>query len=356
MKNENKLKIIFLIPFFKIGGVERWVSYAQKALKSSYFEVEILCFGEISINEDYFCSGTTIKSVNLLYLIKLLFNKNVLIITALTKLNFVFAILGFLPYKHMSSIHLSLEKKSFESNIKYILRRLVHKIIGRYSNVVLCVSKGIESEFKDLCFNAKLLTVYNPCFSKSDIKLPRQLKTHLPIRFIAAGRLHHQKRFDILINSFLNSIPHLPAGSSLEIWGDGGERQKLSEMIPSDKKSIIKLCGSTDFLFEKYDAADVFVLSSEYEGFGNVLAEALARGCECISFDIPHGPKEILLDGKFGTLVPFSSSELTEALTQYASKNISRDFTLEERQAHLNKFTDANFATAFVAVIEDMFL
>ena len=76
---------------------------------------------------------------------------------------------------------------------------------------------------------------------------------------------------------------------------------------------------------------DVFVLSSDFEGFGNVLIEALACGCNVVSTDCPHGPREILDNGKFGELVPVNDEPaMTEAILKSLCSNPNRE-ALETR-------------------------
>lgn len=348
-------KIVFIIPFFHQGGVERWVSYAYVALKSKGFDVDIICFGKVSVAEDFFRHGVHIKKVTLRSTLKYLFDPQVILITALTKLNLFFSLLNIIvPSKHVSTIHLSLSKKSFESELKYQSRRFFHFVICKLSNLVVSVSSGVGKELSLIDKKVKNEIIYNPCFESCDIKPLRKFDPQRKLKFVSAGRLHRQKRFDILIDAFIDAYPRLPVGSSLTIWGDGDLRTNLQAQIPTDFAELVLLPGTTDTLFKHLANSDVFVLSSEYEGFGNVLVEALANGCQCLSFDIPHGPKEILNNGNFGYLLPFGVASLKESIIGIANGDLNQIENNEALNNHLKKFTDIEFANNLIKVLQKL--
>lgn len=129
-----------------------------------------------------------------------------------------------------------------------------------------------------------------------------------PPVLLAAGRLAPQKDFPTLLNAFARVRSRREA--RLVILGEGPERARL-ERLAADLgiAADLKMPGAVLNPFAYMARARLFVLSSAWEGFGNVLVEALACGCPVVSTDCPSGPGEILDGGAFGRLVPVGDEE-----------------------------------------------
>jgi glycosyltransferase involved in cell wall biosynthesis len=123
-------------------------------------------------------------------------------------------------------------------------------------------------------------------------------------RFVAIGRLARQKGFDLLLNAFAGIAEALPDWS-LHVYGEGEERPALERQAAqlgiADRVRLPGIVERTDQVLRE---ADVFVLPSRYEGFPNVLLEALATGVPSVSFACPSGPEDIVVDRENGLLVP----------------------------------------------------
>lgn len=120
--------------------------------------------------------------------------------------------------------------------------------------------------------------------------------------FIAVGRLDPQKGFDLLIEAFGQLAD---PGARLTIFGEGPERQALEGLIArAGLSDRVRLPGIAHGPQEWLGAGDVLVVSSRYEGFSNVVAEATCSGLPVVSFDCPYGPSEMIVEGRNGLLVP----------------------------------------------------
>ncbi|CBK42410.1 Glycosyl transferase, group 1 [Nitrospira defluvii] len=138
---------------------------------------------------------------------------------------------------------------------------------------------------------------------------------------VGMGRLTPSKRFDILLEAFAQCIGDNPDWSLLLI-GDGTERQRLEAL--SYELGVAK---NTTFAGKARDpsvllrSADLFVMTSEYEGFPNALIEAMACGLPVIACDCPSGPREIIRDGVDGILVPPNDRGALVAALEFLMKS-----------------------------------
>jgi len=136
-------------------------------------------------------------------------------------------------------------------------------------------------------------------------------RAHSPV-IVGAGRLERQKDFPGLIRAFARLHGQRPC--RLVILGDGNERPALKALAHAHGiAGAVDLPGFTPNLASYLANADVFVLSSLWEGSPNVLTEAMALGIPVVATDCPSGPREILAGGRHGGLVPVAD---TPALAQ----------------------------------------
>jgi len=121
---------------------------------------------------------------------------------------------------------------------------------------------------------------------------------------LAVGRLSPEKGFDLLIEAFAQTAPRHPDWN-LVILGEGPLRAELERKIAEhDPGSRISMPGFDARVRSAMRRADLFVLSSRYEGFPNALLEAMTEGLACVSFDCDAGPRELIDHRRNGWLVP----------------------------------------------------
>jgi glycosyltransferase involved in cell wall biosynthesis len=180
------------------------------------------------------------------------------------------------------------------------------------ADAIVCVSDGVAAELAALAPATKhrLRTLHNPILARdSDGEQPLHpwLSDRARPVVLAAGRLTTQKRFDVLIHAFAQ-LRHRPA-PRLVILGEGAEASALQRLAAQlGVGDRVALPGFVPNPRAHMAAAAVFVLSSAWEGFGNVLVEAMGMGTPVVATDCPSGPREILREGALGPLVPVGDS------------------------------------------------
>lgn len=161
---------------------------------------------------------------------------------------------------------------------------------------------------------------------------------------LGAGRLGRQKDFPTLIRAF--SLLRAGRRARLVILGGAREERRTAAEI-AELSALARSLGVADDValpgpeanpFRFMARSAVFALSSAWEGFGNVLVEALACGCPVVSTDCPSGPAEILDGGRYGRLTPVGDASaladaMTEAVVSIPDRDLLRcraqDFTVE---------------------------
>jgi len=172
----------------------------------------------------------------------------------------------------------------------------LRKFVYRFSNALIVQTRCDKEKYNWL---SNTFVLNNPLNLKQMIINSHSHREEKNI--LAVGRLNRQKGFDRLIKAF----SHLtPKDWKLSIIGEGSERSNLEKLINDlNLKDYISLPGITKAIEKWYKKSSIFVLSSRTEGFPNVLCEAMAYGCACISFDCIAGPNEIITDKVDGYLV-----------------------------------------------------
>jgi glycosyltransferase involved in cell wall biosynthesis len=170
-----------------------------------------------------------------------------------------------------------------------------------------------------------------------------------PGLIISVGRLSPEKDHLALVRAFAQ----LPAqGNRLVLVGEGPMRPQIEAMIVAlGVQDRVTLTGQVADPFEWMMRASLSVTSSWFEGLGNALIEALACGTPVISTDCPHGPREILDGGKFGTLVPVGDvTAMAAAMEQVLQQPVDR-IRLRERVSH---YQAKSAAAEFVQLLNQL--
>ena len=354
-------RIAFLLPNLTPGGAERvGLTLAQSFIERGH-EVDLLVAEKRGALIDQMPPGVWLIDLNAkrirdvpVRLIRYLRERRPdalqVSLWPLTVAGIIAARLSGVPVRVVVSDHISLSHQFASEKVKLALLKFTTRLFYPRADVRICVSRGSALDLARLSVMPELAitTVYNPVPAPAGETMPSDDPWGgTKARFLAVGTLKDQKNHALLIDAFARLPAKLDA--KLMIVGDGPLKASLQRRIDElGLRERIELAGHVADPSRYYASADVFVLSSDYEGFALVLVEALHQGLGIVSTDCPDGPAEILNGGEFGRLVPVGDvGALAEAMLEEFSHR--RDPERQRRRAA--DFSPDRAAEAYLAAL-----
>jgi glycosyltransferase involved in cell wall biosynthesis len=229
---------------------------------------------------------------------------------------------------------------------RYTLIPPLKQLVYPFDEAIITISDGVARDLARITGidEEEMTTVYNPAF---DPTIPQKateevdhpwLNDETKQVVIGVGSMKPQKDFPTL----LRAVHHLQERQEthLIILGKGDGKPALKELAQSlGIADRVSFPGFVENPYAYMARANVFALSSAWEGFGNVIVEAMACGTPVVCTDCPGGPAEILNDGEYGPLVPVGDHEaLATAIQQMLESppdpntlvNRARAFSIEK--------------------------
>ena len=332
--NSSMKHVILILPDLVPGGAQRvFIDLAEKLATAGYRATAIVAFPSRQAwsfppaTKVIPLSGTDYSYRSLPTLPALFFKlKKILenerpdaVLSTLTGMN----LLTLLATRSRSRNYpvLIREASTAQNKTGFIIQAL-KKYLYPKATAIIAVSDGVR---KDLASSinaseSSLHVINNPVAKEAIRKASREDISHKWLKdkscpvVISVGRLTKAKDYGTLIRAIDIAREKVPV--KLVILGEGPERPGLEHLVHSMKlDDTVDMPGHLDNPYSFMARADVFALSSRWEGFVNVLLEALALGMPVVSTDCHSSPREILQNGEYGRLVPPGDAlELSVAL------------------------------------------
>lgn len=175
-----------------------------------------------------------------------------------------------------------------------------HKALPEFTRLVVLTDAAHE-EIIETCPTVnpeKLVTIPDPLMHNEDCQVLSSLQNK---NLVFVGRLSREKGVMRLLRIWERIVKELP-DYTLSIYGTGDMKQEMEAFVAEHKLPGVKFMGFCNDLAQIYTHADLLLMTSDSEGFGMVLIEAMYYGVPCITFDCPVSPKEIIADA--GIAIP----------------------------------------------------
>lgn len=352
----EKRRVMFLFAHLHKGGMQRVVSNLSLALPD-YFEQHVVFFGTENPEFEYRAQlhdvripgsmsvgllGKLINAWHRLRAVRTLVKYNEIdIVISFGESSNVYNISSHHRAKKIISSRVDLEGGLADMGIYALPYRLLVHALYRHADLIVAVSEALGEQMRQIVSSrtrvVAIPNLYNVehITSLSKQALPAVVGFLENRRFIlSVGSLCHQKGQDDLLMVFADLHGHFDDLILVIIGRGEWKEQLLEQAVLLGISSKVLFVDFDENPFRYMSKAAVFVLTSRYEGFPNVLVEAMICGCPIVAFDCPTGPKEILDNGRYGILI-FNRS-VKDAAKSIAmllnNDNLAAEFVLLAKQ------------------------
>ena len=365
-------QIAFLSYDMSIGGAERMITVLIRQFIREGFPVDLVLVKKngtflqdidpqarvISLNQEHIrnsISGLT------KYLSE---EKPSVVISSLTHINLAAVIARKRAKSNTKLIlieHNTISRNNLAQGIKEkILTLLAHHYYPKADRIVV-VSKGSARDLEDTLRipSAQIIPIYNPLDLAEINRKKEETPDHQWLQnkdkpvLLAVGRLTKAKNFSFLLDVFAEVVKNFDC--KLIILGDGEERGNLEKQIRQlNLENSVDMPGFKSNPYPYLANADILLCSSEYEGFNLTIAESLACGTPVISVDCPHGPAEILVNGKYGKLTPVGDLQAMENAILETLADPPDGERKKELRSRANDFSAENIFSQYYNLIQSI--
>lgn len=337
-------KIYFLLPGLTFGGAERVIFTICNELDREKFSPTLVLFSKEGMPLDLLKSDVRVVDLKVKRIRYAIFS--VLKLIRKEKPDIVFGGWGEVS-AFLSPIIPFFRKTKFvarETNVvsEHVKRKEIKFFYRFYNNFDKIIAQSDDMQ-KDLVENikinpAKIVKINNPvdvAFIQSKMHSTEKLFNPDVKNLVAIGNLSERKGFDLLLNAF----QHLKTQPiCLYILGDGRDREKLVKQKEALGLKNVVFLGVQKNPYPYLRQADLFVLSSRYEGFPNVLLEAGACGTYALANDCPGGINEIIQTGINGEIFPIEDENgFANEILRLSDKKYDKEFIQECIESRFSK-------------------
>jgi glycosyltransferase involved in cell wall biosynthesis len=332
---KNKKKLIVFIPSIEDGGVEKNLYLIINYISKKIGLIDLITFD----NKNYHKFNKKINIINpLLNFSFFSGRKPKYILCLITLISKIILNRNYLILSFQANIYIIILAKIFNLKVisrsnsssagwsKNFFKQIIFSFFFKKANKILVNSFDFKKEM-DKKYSINSLCILNPfdfknIKRKSYEKGQKIYKKKNSLKIISVGRLTDQKDFLTLLKAI--KILKNKREVELVIVGKGREKKRLEDYVLNEKlETYVRFIGYQKNPFKFIKQADIFILTSLFEGSPNVLVEALFLKKYVISTDCPTGPREILNNGKYGSLVKIGDyKEISKILVNYKKNKI----------------------------------